>query len=299
MSKLVIHSHGRLQEWVAEEKGYFRDEGLDYEFVVKPLALWSTTVHSTESAPAELRQGAFEAFQDGKSCHLSAACHWVVNMASTAGHGRMWTDAYSVCSAGIYAAPESRIRKPEDLANTEIVVGYHSGSHFSTLQALLRFLPSDRIRLRFGGMPLDRLALLVDRNVEAAHMFGAPLYVVEQLGFRKVVDASFMIGSLVTGDPDPADVERYFRALRRAQRDIDIEPELYTHYFLRELPERFHTMVDTRAFGPGERIVFEPYTREVFERTHKWMEDWKLFPAEQTGHASYADSVLTAAPQQL
>src|SRR5258707_1061056 len=25
--------HGRLQEWVAVERGHFRDEGLDYEFV--------------------------------------------------------------------------------------------------------------------------------------------------------------------------------------------------------------------------------------------------------------------------
>ena len=32
MSKFVISPHFRLQEWVAEEKGYFRAEGLDYEF---------------------------------------------------------------------------------------------------------------------------------------------------------------------------------------------------------------------------------------------------------------------------
>ena len=28
----VIEPHFRLQEWVAEEKGYFRDEGLEYTF---------------------------------------------------------------------------------------------------------------------------------------------------------------------------------------------------------------------------------------------------------------------------
>ena len=33
MSRFRIQPHGRLQEWVAEERGYFRDEGLDYEFV--------------------------------------------------------------------------------------------------------------------------------------------------------------------------------------------------------------------------------------------------------------------------
>jgi hypothetical protein len=292
MAKFVIHSHGRLQEWVAEEKGYFREEGLDYEFVVKPFRLGSSAVHSSES---EVRRGAFELFEAGKSCNVSAACHWVVNMAASAGHGRMWADAYSVCPAGVYVAPESRIRKPDDLAKAEIAVGYHSGSHFSTLQALLRFLEPGEINLRFGGILHDRLDMLVDRAVAAAHMFGAPLYVVEQLGFRKVVDASFMMGSLITGDPNPLDVERYFYALRRAQRDIDVEPERYTHYFLRELPERYHSLADHRTFGPGERIVFEPYTREVFERTHKWMDDRKMFPAEQAGSASYEGSVLTAA----
>ena len=33
MSKFRIMPHGRLQEWVAEEKGYYTAEGLDYEFV--------------------------------------------------------------------------------------------------------------------------------------------------------------------------------------------------------------------------------------------------------------------------
>src|SRR4051812_19630436 len=43
MGKFRIHSHGRLQEWVAEERGYFKDEGLDYDFLVRPLDL--TTFH--------------------------------------------------------------------------------------------------------------------------------------------------------------------------------------------------------------------------------------------------------------
>ena len=30
--KFIIEPHFRLQEWVAEEKGYFQDEGLDYVF---------------------------------------------------------------------------------------------------------------------------------------------------------------------------------------------------------------------------------------------------------------------------
>lgn len=40
MSKFRIMPHGRLQEWVAEEKGYFKDEGLDYEFTGNQLIMW-------------------------------------------------------------------------------------------------------------------------------------------------------------------------------------------------------------------------------------------------------------------
>lgn len=292
MGKFRIQSHGRLQEWVAEEKGYFEDEGLDYEFLVKPIATWSANVHSTESAPQELREGAFESFEAGRGCHVSAACHWAVNMASSAGHGRMYGQAYSVTSSGIYVSPESPFKKPQDLANVPVTVGYHSGSHFSTLQSLEKFLRREEIRLHFGGLLLDRLALLVDRRVAAASLFGAPLYVVEQLGFRKIVDTTFMIGHLVTGDAEQEDVERYFRALRRAQQEIDIEPEPYKHYFLKELPERYHGMVDIQAFGTGERLVFEPYTWEAFERTHRWMESWNLFPPEQAGNSGTKVSVM-------
>jgi hypothetical protein len=34
MAKFRISSHGRLQDWTAAEKGYFEEEGLDYEFDV-------------------------------------------------------------------------------------------------------------------------------------------------------------------------------------------------------------------------------------------------------------------------
>jgi ABC-type nitrate/sulfonate/bicarbonate transport system substrate-binding protein len=292
MARFLIQSHGRLQEWVAEEKGYFKDEGLNYEFLVKPIATWSAHVHSVESAPADVQRGAFESIEDGRGCNLSAACHWTVNMAASAGHGKMWGHCYSISPSAIFVPPESTIRRPEELANVPVTVGYHSGSHYSTLQGLEKFLERDQIKLHFAGLLLDRLALLADRKVPAASLFGAPFYVAEQLGCRKIVDTTFMIGHMVTGDADLEDVGRYFKALRRAQHDIDLEPEAYKHYFLKELPERYHPMVDIRMFGPGERLVFEPYPREVFERTRAWIDSWNLFPPEQSGDLGYDSSVV-------
>jgi hypothetical protein len=101
-----------------------------------------------------------------------------------------------------------------------------------------------------------------------------------------------MIGHIIAQSADLDQVERYFEALRRAQHDIDMEPEAFKHYFLRELPERYHALVDIRRFGPGERIVFEPYPQAVFEQTRRWIESWDLFPAEQKGDGGYEASVV-------
>ncbi len=296
MTTFRIQPHGRLQEWVAEERGYFKDEGLDYEFVGGGGPAGApggyASVQTTESMKApEVREGAFESFEEGRACEISSACHWAINMASSAEHGHMWGHAYSVTPSGIVVPPESPVQKPEDLANFPVGVGYHSGSHFSALQHLEKIMKPTEIKLDFVGMPQDRLAALLDRKVGAANVFGVQFYALEQQGFRKVVDTTFMIGFLFSNEADIDDVQHYFNALQRAQRDIDLEPERYKHYLLKGLPEQYHSIVDARRFGPGERIVFEPYTREMYERTHRWMEQWKLFPEEQLGHADYEVAV--------
>jgi NitT/TauT family transport system substrate-binding protein len=292
MAKFIVHSHGRLQEWVAEEKGYFAAEGLDYEIVNKPLTL-TGLVGNPSQTPEGFKAGAYEAFAQGKDAAVSCACHWTVTMAAAADHGRMWGGCYSVVPCGIFVPPESEIRRPADLAGVEIHVGYRSGSHYTTIQALESFLEPEQIRLRFGGLLYDRLDLLVDRKVEAATAFGAPYYVLEQLGFRKILDATFMIAAMLARDVTVADARKYFRALRRAQIDIDLMPQRYEHHYLKELPRRYHALVDVRTFGPGERLVFEPYTKEMYESTRRWVARHAIFPAEER-RRSYEEAVVTA-----
>ncbi len=301
MGKFRIQPHGRLHEWIADEKGYFTAEGLDYEFVRGPARTSVGTpatehaqasVVSTEDAPAEIKTGAFESMEAGRACEVSSACHWAVNMAASAQHGRMYGKAYSIGLSGIYVPPESPIRRIEDLAGVEVGVGYHSGSHFSALQALYSALPQENVKLRFIGGPAERLELLLQRKIAAANVFTIQRDIVEQQGFRKVLDTTFIMGFLITGDADDADVEKYFHALQRAQQDIDLEPEQYKHYFLREINPKYHDLIDVRNFSPGERIIFGQYTEEMYEKTHHWMEDLGLFPGEQLGHEAYQSAVL-------
>ncbi|MGH8661020.1 MAG: ABC transporter substrate-binding protein [Burkholderiales bacterium] len=291
MGKFVISPHFRLQEWVAEEKGYFKAEGLDYEF----RSNWDGEDLGKTHATLD-KVGAYQDIEKGRASNVSCACHWTVNVASSAGHGKLYADCYSVAPSGIFVPPDSGVRTPQDLAGVPISVGYQSGSHYSTLQALEQYLRPDEIKLSFAdGILFGRLEKLIDRKVPAAALFSGPYYFVEQLGFRKVIDTTFMIASMITGDPDPGDVRKYFRALRSAQRDIDLRPELYTHFYRREFPRRFLEQMDTRRWGPGERIVFEPYTREVFEDSRRWIAEHRIFEDGKMGAGRYEDAIISLA----
>ena len=289
MGKFIVEPHFRLQEWVAEEKGYFRAEGLDYEF--RELIRSTAGQHHNKGAA-----GAFQSIEKGREADVSCACHWTVAVAASNGHAKLYADAYSVSPAGIFVPADSPVRTPADLAGVPISVGFQSGSHYSTIQALEQYLPRDQINLTFeDGMLFRRLELLIDGKSRAAALFSGPYYLAEQLGFRKVIDTTFMIAAMINGDPDPEDVRRYYRALKKAQRDIDLRPELYTHYYKNEFPERWHAMMDTRRWGPGERIVFEPYSRQAYEQSFDWIARHEIFAEGRMGSGDYDTATVSFA----
>ena len=284
-----IAPHFRLQEWVAEEKGYFRAEGLDYEF----RDSWGKDdPGKTHKVPD--KTGAYQSFEKGRDEGVSCACHWTVNAAASQGHGKLYADCYSVAPAAVFVPPDSPVRAPQDLKDVPISVGFQSGSHYSTIQALEQYLKPQEIKLSFAdGILFGRLQKLVDREVPAAALFSGPYYFAEQLGFRKVIDTTFMITTMISGSLDPEDVRKYMRALRRAQRDIDLRPEKYTHYYRKEFPARFLEQMDTRRWGPGERIVFEPYTRESFDDSQRWIAEHGIFEEGKVGSGRYDESTVS------
>jgi NitT/TauT family transport system substrate-binding protein len=83
---LKILPHGRLQEWVAEEQGYFTAEGLEYTFLPE----------GDYGVPAgQVSTGAFETFGAGRGgAGISCACHWATNAAAGQRAGRLVTAAY-------------------------------------------------------------------------------------------------------------------------------------------------------------------------------------------------------------
>jgi NitT/TauT family transport system substrate-binding protein len=284
MEKFTIQPHGRLQEWIAHEKGYFREAGLDYEFRGGLSAERKKAVDASGKI-VDVFSGAFESYQEGKGnkgvkSDISCACHWAVNQASSQQIGTMWGKSYVVTPGGVMVPPESPIRCSEDLAEREIAVGYHSGSHFTTLQALAPFLEPEQIKLKFVGSSWARVDAAVEGDVPAISAWGITYQVLDQLGFRKLVDTTFMIAFMFPHSVDAADIEKYMEGLKRAQMDLDFAPEKYKHFYLNEIPERYKSRVEVRRFAPGERIVFLPYGPDIYAKTQVWLREQGLFDAK-------------------
>jgi len=178
MARFIVEPHFRLQEWVAQEKGYFRDQGLDYEF--RELIRSTEGQHHNKGG-----RGAFQSIEQGREADVSCACHWTVNVAASTGHTKLYADLYSVAPSGIFVPADSKVRTPADLAHVPISVGFQSGSHYSTIQALEQYIPPGEINLIFeDGMLFSRMERLIDGKSPAAALFNGPYYLAEQLGFR-------------------------------------------------------------------------------------------------------------------
>ena len=119
MAKFVIQPHGRLNDWVAEEKGYFTEEGLDYwlnlDASYKPVPQLSA-VFSDEPLKDQFH-GAFERYAEGSgrkgdvknAGDVSCACHWTVNQSAKLEDGIMYGKSYSVCEAAIVVPGDSQV----------------------------------------------------------------------------------------------------------------------------------------------------------------------------------------------
>jgi hypothetical protein len=55
--------------------------------------------------------------------------------------------------------------------------------------------------------------------------------------------------------------------------------------------------MDTRRWGPGERIVFEPYTKELFNETFKWIADRDIFERTVMGACDFDAAAVTCSTE--
>jgi NitT/TauT family transport system substrate-binding protein len=263
-----------LNDFVAQQEGFFEAEGLDVELDWK-------TFRGTQSSWKDLDY--FQRPQDrpytsGKQDVIQGACVWGSICNASAGMGRFVPDAYGLSPWAIFVRPESKIRTPADLKDVPISVGMRAGSHFNVPYRLEKYLPLENIKIVNTGGFGARLKALLDGEVEAASLLPPQIAMAEQLGLRKIIEDTFKTLWWVPDNSEPDVVRGYLRALDRAEKAMDGDLSRHLPLWKLAVPAEFETYHawDFSRFGRGERFVYSALPREEFEDTLAQVKRWGL-----------------------
>jgi hypothetical protein len=261
-----------LNDFVAQQEGYFAAEGLEVELDWK-------TFRGTQSSWKDLpyfERPQDKIFAEGQEV-IQGACVWGSICNASAGMGRFVADAYGVSPWAIFVRPDSAIRRPEDLKDVPIAVGMRAGSHFNVPYRLEKYLPLANIKtINVGGFGA-RLKALLAREVEAASLLPPQIAMAEQLGLRKIMEDTFHTLWWVP-ESSPAEVVLgYLRALDRAEQSLQANLPKYLPLWKYAVPPEFETHKwDFSRFGRGERFVYEAIPREEFAEVLDQVKRWGL-----------------------
>jgi NitT/TauT family transport system substrate-binding protein len=191
--------------------------------------------------------------------------------------GKFVPDVHGVSPWGIFVRPDSKIEKPEDLADVPIAVGLRAGSHFNVPLHLEKHMPLERIKaVNVGGFGA-RLKALMDGEFEAASLLPPQLDMAEQLGCRKVIGGQFKTLWWVDERHPPEILQAYFRGLQRAEEIIAADPDRFLPLWKYSNPPEFADQVwDYAKFSRGERFVNEPIDRAEFDELMEQVVRWGL-----------------------
>ena len=264
----------RLHEWIALERGYFRQAGIE------PIIAWdvlrgiqaSWTDRPYKQRPQdEPFLGAAEPVDVINHCAWGSVCN------AGAGLGKLVPDAYGVARWAIYVRADSPLQRPADLAEVPIAVGLRAGSHFNVPYRLEAYLPLERIRtVNVGGFGA-RLRALLDGEVQASSLLDPQISMAEQLGLRRILGNTFKTLWVVPPGADRATLAAYFRVLQRAEQDLERDPAGCLPLWRHSIPADFADQPwDFRRFDVGERFVAQPLARAEFDELLRQAERWGL-----------------------
>ncbi len=199
----------------------------------------------------------------------------------------------------LYVGPGSRVAAPEQLANRPVAVEPGTGSFYTALQDLERYLPREKINLVQGGEPHRRLLMLARNQVTAASLLGPWSDLAEALGMRALLRTrrTNPTVAVVRRDQSSESSKRFFEATNEAIEMINTDPgsvrEIYFEWFSRvlaKLPPRIRAegFRMRRKINVSRWNRWQPYTSLDFGKAYAWMLERELV---RPGFR-YADVVL-------
>jgi NitT/TauT family transport system substrate-binding protein len=275
MKKVTVAPKGMgLNDFVAQQEGFFLTEGLDVTFDWK-------TFRGTQSSWKGLNyleRPQDQPYTKDKSEVIQGACVWGSICNASAGMGKFVSEAYGDSPWAIFVRQDSKIREPKDLKDVPISVGMRAGSHFNVPYRLEKYLPLENIKtINTGGFGA-RLKALLDGEVEAASLLPPQIAMAEQLGLRKIIEDTFHTLWWVPEGFEPEATKAYLRALDRAEKAMDADLGKYLPLWKLAVPAEFETYHnwDFSKFGRGERFVYKTIPHSEFDEVMDQVKRWNL-----------------------
>jgi NitT/TauT family transport system substrate-binding protein len=274
----IMNAVHDLPVLVARDEGFFKDQGLDIEFVTTPGMAQVTTTHlvkfdSVFDRPLDsvYNEGGIDQYR---------MCEWgimkrAVEANSVGLRGRKIVAlGASMSKFAIVVRGDSKFYEPEMLKDQPIAVTPNNGSDFTTLKMMEGFLAPEHLKRTHAGPMLKRLEAVRDGKVAAASVMEPWISVAQKWGMRILIESHSTRSEAASDDLDGATLAKMFRAQAEAVKLLEKDPTPYIHYFIRETggllePHEFQTWRLLHA-AP------QPYTRERFEDTYNWSLKWNM-----------------------
>jgi NitT/TauT family transport system substrate-binding protein len=274
----IMNAVHDLPVLVARDKEFFKDEGLDIEFVTTPGMAQVTTSHSVKFDTVFDRP--LDSVYNEGGIDQYRMCEWGIMKRAVEAEGsglrrrKIVALGASMSKFAIAVARDSRIYEPEMLKNKEIAVTPNNGSHFTTLKMMEGFLKPEHVKTTSAGSMPKRIEALKQGKVAAVSLMEPWISVAQKMGLRILIESHSTRSEAASDDLDGKTLAAMFRAQARAVRELEKDPTPYIHYFIRETggllePHEFQTWRLLHA-AP------QPYTRERWEDTYNWSVKWNM-----------------------
>ena len=274
----VMNAVHDLPVLVARDEGYFKDEGLDLEFVTTPGMAQVTTSHyvkfdSVFDRPLDsvYNEGGIDQYR---------MCEWgimkrAVEAESQHLRGRKIVAlGASMSKFAIVVSKDSKIYEPEMLKDIPIAVTPNNGSEFTTLKMMEGFCEPKHVKRTNVGSMLKRLEAVRDGRVAAASLMEPWISVAQKWGLRILIESHSTRAEAASDDLSGETLKKMFRAQARAVELLEKDPTPYVHYLVAETGGRLepHELQTWRLLHAPP----QPYTRERFDDTYAWTVKWNM-----------------------
>ncbi|HZT63644.1 MAG TPA: ABC transporter substrate-binding protein, partial [Burkholderiales bacterium] len=171
---------------VARDKGYFKDEGLDLEFVTTPGMAQVTTSHfvkfdSVFDRPLDsvYNEGGIDQY---RMCEWGIMKRAVEAKSQGLRERKIVALGASMSTFAVVVSRDSKIYEPEMLKDKPIAVTPNNGSEFTTLKMMEGFLEPKHVKRTNIGSMLKRLEAVRDGKVAAASVMEPWISVAQKWG---------------------------------------------------------------------------------------------------------------------